>query len=375
MPKEKQSFLIREEKIEKISKEEPSNLVQETNHTLNLLSADDYIKTIKADIENGDTKHLNQTLNTQNYVYAVPIDFTTEIKLFNNHCKHAYEKRYMRVLRDGYTYRECSDGSYARRDYWVDEPYTVKVDDKTCCFYEETIKHYEVHYVRPVIEFLILLGKGNNKIFKELVSLARNKNNGTLEVIYNSLAGKDLSFANFSGLDLTDANFKDTDLTYAQFDSKEQLYQAKTYLNAKLPSGYWRFWSEQTKDHVIDQLSILNATASKLPDQKQNLRDATINLVETLKQSIEDSNGKYHEKFQRNFLETLHSLNLSHYPSLKTIVENLILFIITGGIGYCFAASIHYQKTGRFLFFNQTPIEKEIEAIDQYVHERSCQCI
>ena len=254
--------------------------------------------------------------------------------------------------------------------------------------YQSDSYEYEMHDVQPVLEVLVSL-----EHFKTIYELAR-EDNDVLNVILSSLSNKDFSGSNLSEFDLSNADFSSSDLSRAALGlingadftqanlmdavvSKEALSTAKTYVGAKLPAGYGRFWTEETKESVLEKIQELRLAAAKYKKMDPTASEKAIELADILREMIQKPDVKYHEQFQRNFLKTLRSydVHFQHAPLIQAIIGSLALFLLSAGIGYAIAWGVRAYATENkdLLFFNQTSIETKIRDAEKIMtHYSPC---
>lgn len=249
--------------------------------------------------------------------------------------------------------------------------------------YQSDTTMYDVHNVQPVLEVLI-----SSQNFKDIYELACQQRNGSLEVILVSMSNKDFTGADLSAFDLSNADFNHSDLSQVKlgkideadftnanltttFMTKKLLYTAKTYQDAKLPAGYWRFWTEETKLSLIRKIEELRLAAGEYKDSDPIAHNKANELAQALDKMINSPNAKYHEQFQRDFLIKLRSYDehFAHAPLIKAVIGSIALFILSAGIGYIIALGIRAYTTQnrQMLFFNQTAVETKITNIEKII--------
>lgn len=294
-----------------------------------------------------------------------------------------------KLLNDDFVHpqRIRQEKTYSRHnERWVNNDLPPYNATRKLVSYQENTCYYDVHSVQPVLEVLV-----SQNYFKEIYELALQKNNGTLETILACMSNKSFIKANFSAFDLSGADLSGSDLSGAQFGviddanltgatisesiTKEQLYTVKTYEKATLPKDYCPFWTDETKILVKEKLNELLTSAVEYKNSDPHAHKKALELASSLKNMIDAPNAKYHEGFQRDFLNKINDYapNFEHAPLLQAWVGSMVLFFVTLGVGYLAAFGVRAYNTGNYspFFFNQTKIEQHVEAIKTIVNEPS----
>ncbi|VEG91949.1 hypothetical protein [Legionella spiritensis] len=223
---------------------------------------------------------------------------------------------------------------------------------------------YETHWVSSVREelfirhkedFLALLGEASEPCRKALLNFA----------------GMDLSGGDISDVDVSLADFTDCDLTNTTGVTQEKLDSALPFCQAWLPQGMVPFWSAEKKGEVLRRIAELDAYGEQL--RKSSFKDArdrgdiAVALAGKLWGQINAPDVKHNGAFQERFLTTLHSQdhNFEHkrFYGLKTLIANIAFAVLGVGIFYAAAGLMHMAATGRFLFFDRTETEQQVEKI------------
>lgn len=249
---------------------------------------------------------------------------------------------------------------------------------------------YQICLVRPNIEQLILK---HNEAFRRLLFKAEvldikyqnNINKGLRNAIVQQLKDLDLEDIDLGGLNLANADlsrskFKNVRFTNSTFTdavcinsdlletniSKKQISDCKTYLDAKLSIDFWPYWTETTKNNVLNGLTNLKKYGNKLIAKGIDRGTEAVKLADQLIESINDPSTKYNEAFQRKFLKELHSKDklFENHRGYKRIIANITLCVVSGFIGYLVAGLINIKLTGNFTFFSKTTSREKVESID-----------
>ena len=247
---------------------------------------------------------------------------------------------------------------------------------------------YQVCTVQPNIELLLL---NHNATFRRLLALAKaadlqSATPKLYRTLVQQLTNLDLESADLSQLDLDEADLSHSKAKKANFSgstfnnatcigtdlqesniTKEQLESCKTYAHAKLPPGFWPYWTEDTKTTVLDGLKDLRAYGKKLQDQGIAKGEEAVKLADQLTADINRPAVKFNESFQRKFLQDLHSKDglFDKHRSYKRIIANIALCVVSGIVGYLIAGAINKKLTGNFTFFAKTATHQLVEKVDQ----------
>lgn len=133
---------------------------------------------------------------------------------------------------------------------------------------------------------------------------------------------------------------------------------------------FGRQWDDSLRQKIFQHLDELYLYGKKLIAQKIAKGQVALDLVDSLNKDLAKIEGKssllenVYEKI--NFVIKLHSKDTifnQHRIYSKVVGINAGLALLGGGVGYGVAGGIHYCKTGRFGFFNQTTTEENIENI------------
>lgn len=348
------------------------------DYTVTVSNLEDILEQLEQSITSTKLEELKQLLNAD-FVHPEVIERTTES---SRHNEVWQDSNYQPSSWGHVPSYALSDMHFRQGDHYTAHFNGFSVDRKLVSYQADTY-FYEIHAVQPVLEVLVL----NNR-FKAIYDLACEKNNGSLDVILENMSEKSFVGADLSDLNLSNANFTASDLSGATLGiidnadltktnlkttniSKQQLYTAKTYLDAQLPEGFRPFWTDATIT-ALDRKIIELRDAAKQYEKSNALAFNKANeLAGILEQMLDDSDAKYNEAFQEQFLQTMRNYDkhFTHAPLIQAVVASMALFIVSLGVGYLAAWALRARDTGnkQLLFFNQTAIEEKMEEMDKII--------